>query len=476
MSSSTSPSDGPSSGQPQTLDRSQSAPATMEQASVPGLCQDQPGLQELPLPSSPAEDVGSTLHEVSPQPLPVHSNSTVSPVPSPSTDVLRTCTPPADVTSVSQYPGGEVQSGATMGDAEPDKVVNSSMLSHPEELSPIQPMEQEASEPDGSGVTETCVNDPSQSESVEMESPSATQGVVSCERDQSEGEHCSSSDSIPSLAAALMELHELLVSNNLAQSQYPSTSCSSSPPFTQETDEVVPEPRTPTPNNTVCIPSAAITAGAEPSDAKANHAALSDEGPSKCLVPDLSSQEEHLGRDTTETVEEQGAPQHPDGSEERRAVRQEQDEVSNISIFQLEPETPPDPAEGLEFRESPEGQQGRGAADGQASGTNTPDTLGLQTEHTFLSPLSTAACSPEEVSSTSASSSPPLAQAPQLTSSAPLLPSPHPFIEQFPAEHIERIQAAGFSAMEAAEALERAHGVVELALLTLLARSITVPT
>ncbi|XP_051270388.1 protein DDI1 homolog 2 isoform X1 [Dicentrarchus labrax] len=477
MSSSTSPSQSPSSGQPQTLDRSQSAPAAMEQASASGVCENQLGLQELPLPSSLAEDAGSTPHQVHPHPLPVHVNSKVPPVPSPSTDVLRTCTPPADVTTAPQYPGGELQTGAAEADAESDEVVNSSVLPHPEELSPVQPMEQEATESDTAEATEACPSAPRQSDSVEMESPPASQGGVSPERDQPEGEHCSSSDSIPSLAAALMELHELLVSNNQAQSQNRSTSCSPSHPFKQETDEVAPEPCPPTPENTQPIPFTAITAGAEPSDAKANHAAaVSDEGPSKCLVPDTSGQDEHLGGDTAETVEGQGPPQCPDGCGEKRADRCGQDEASNISFLQPEPEVPPDPAEDLEFREPPEGQQGRGVADGRASGTNTPDTLGLQTEHTFLSPLSMAVGSPDDISSTSPPSSPSLAQAPQPTSPAPLLPSPHPFIEQFPAEHIQRIQAAGFSAVEAAEALERAHGVVELALLALLARSITVPT
>ncbi|XP_070815164.1 protein DDI1 homolog 2 isoform X1 [Chaetodon trifascialis] len=473
MSSSTSPSQSPSSGQPQALDRSQSAPAAMEQTSTPGLCQDLPGLQEPPLPSSPVEDSGFTPHQV--DPLPVQSNSEVPPVSSTSTDILRTCTPPADATTVSQ--GGEVQPGATEGVAESDEVMKSSVLPHPEELSPIQPMEQEATESDAANATEACPSDPSPCDSVEMESPTASQGAASSERDQPEGEHCSSSESIPSLAAALMELHELLVSNNRAQSQNRSTSCSPSHPFKQETDEVALEPCTPTPENTQRIPSTAITASAESSDAKANHAAaVSDEGPSKCLVPDLSGQDEHLGGDIAETVEGQGPPQHPDDSRERRADSRGQDEANNISICQPEPEVSPDPVGDLEFREPPEGQQGRGVADGRASGTNTPDTVGLQTEHTFLSPLSMAVGSPEEVSSSSSPSSPPLAQAPQLTSPAPPLPSPHPFIEQFPAEHIQRIQAAGFSAMEAAEALERAHGVVELALLALLARSITVPT
>lgn len=377
------------------------------------------------------------------------------------------------MTTISQDPGGEVQLGATEGDAESDESVNNSMLPHLEELSPIQPMEQEVTESDTADTAEACPS----SDSVEMESPTASQGVVSSERDQPDGDRCSSSDSIPSLAAALMELHELLVSNNHAQSQNRSTSCSPSNPFTQDADKVSPEPCTPTPENTQPTPSTAITAGAEPSDAKANYAAaVSDEEPSKCLVPDLSGQDEHLGGDTAETVEGQGPPQCPDGLGERRADRCGQDEASNISLSQPEPEVPPNPARDLEFREPPEGQHGRGVADGQASGTNTPDTLGLQTEHTFLSPLSMAVGSPEEVSSTLSSSVPPLAQASQPSSPAPPLPSPHPFIEQFPAEHIQRIQAAGFSAREAAEALEQAHGVVELALLALLARSITVPT
>lgn len=473
MSSSTFPSQSPSSDQPQTLDRSQSAPAAMEVASAPEQCQDQPGFQEFPQTSSKAEDAGSTAHQVQPHPPPVRSNS---PVPSPETDVLPTCTSPADTTILSQYPEGEEFFRATEGDAESCEVENSSTLPQPQELPPIQPMEQETMESVTADTTGASPSPPSQPDSVEMESPIASDGVTS-ERDQPEGEHCSSSDNIPSLAAALMELHELLVSNNCAQAHNRSTSCSPSHPFGPDTDEVAPEPCTTSSKNIQSTPSTAITAGAEPSDAKANHAAaVSDEGLSTCLVPDLSGPNERLGGDTAETVEAQGPPQHTDGSREGRAERCGQDEASNISNLQPDPEVPPDPAGDLEFREPPEGQQERGVADGRDSGTNTPDTLGLQTEHTFLSPLSLAVGSPEEVSCTSSSSVPPLAQAPQPTSPAPFLPSPHPFIEQFPSEHIQRIQAAGFSAREAAEALEQAHGVVELALLALLARSITVPT
>lgn len=46
----------------------------------------------------------------------------------------------------------------------------------------------------------------------------------------------------------------------------------------------------------------------------------------------------------------------------------------------------------------------------------------------------------------------------------------------YPTEHVQRIQAAGFTSLEATEALAQAEGSVELALLLLLARKITVPT
>ncbi|KAF7668497.1 hypothetical protein LDENG_00007000 [Lucifuga dentata] len=446
----------------------------MVQPSTPEECQDKGGFKDLPQPSSLVEDSICPPHQIHP---PACSNSELAPVPSPSTEALPTCTPPPVMTVTGspafKDPEDEVLPTATRSEAESDEVANSTMLPHPEELAPIQPMEEEVSGSDTADAKEASENDPSQPDSAEMESLTAS------ERDQPERERCSSSDSIPSLAAALLELHQLLVSNNRSQSQNCSTSCSPSNPFRQDTDGVddypAHEPRTLTPENTQPTPSTAITAGAEPSNAKANHAAVFDEGPSKCLVPDPSGQDEHLHRDT-DTVVEPGPPQYPDDSWERGADTCGQDEPSNISISQPEPTGPSGLSGDLEFREPPEGQQGRGVADGRASGRNTPDTLSLQTEQTFLSPVSMTVGSPEEVSSTSSPSVPPLAQAPQPTSPAPLLPAPNPFFEQFPAEHIERIQAAGFSAREAAEALEQAHGIVELALLALLARSITVPT
>ncbi|CAN9512016.1 unnamed protein product [Ophioblennius macclurei] len=470
------PSQSPSSApQPQNpaLDRSQSAPAAMEQVPAPGPSQVRPGSRELPAPIHPAKDEASAPH-----PLPPHSNSKVPPVASSSTDVLHTCPPPADVTAMSQDPGSEAQPAIAEEAAQSGEAANSS-----EEVSHIQPMEQEAAGPDGADTTAVCPSAPSQPGSVEMESPAAA--TASAERDQPDGDRCSSSDSIPSLAAALMELHELLVSNNHAQSQNRSSSCSPSQPFGQDAERASPKPRPQTPDDARPTPSTAISAVVEDSDAKANHAAAaaaSDEEPSQYLVPDVSGQNELLGGDAAETGES-GAPPPPpcpDSSMDTRPDKCGQGEASDVSTSQSEPEVPPGAAVDLESREPPEGQLSRGVADGQASGNSGEDPL--QTERTFLNPTSlttTAAGSRDDVSSTLSSS---LSQAPQPSSPAPLLlpppppPPPHPFIEQFPAEHIQRIQAAGFSAREAVEALERAHGVVELALLALLARSITVPT
>ena len=139
-----------------------------------------------------------------------------------------------------------------------------------------------------------------------------------------------------------------------------------------------------------------------------------------------------------EAAHGQGEPACPDGRCESRAEGQGKASSG------------PPPQADLAVREPPEGQQGRGVADGRASGTCTPDSLGP-----LGGPAGPAAPSP---------------------SPAPPAPAPAPSIDRFPAEHLQRIQAEGFSAWEAAEALEQAHGVVELALLALLARNITVPT
>ncbi|XP_027858404.1 protein DDI1 homolog 2 isoform X2 [Xiphophorus couchianus] len=408
----------PSSCQSQnpTLDRSQSAPAAVQQA------------PQLPEPLTPENDA-SPPHSDHFHHLPHQSESNMSPTPSPTSDIFA---------SESQDPSGV----APADGVESDQVESSSH----EECLPEQPMDQEVNE---SEAAETAVAD-----SVEMACP-----ANSAEREQPDGDRCSSSDSIPSLAAALKELHELLV-----QSQNRSMSCSPSHPHGQDSDKASPEPSTPTPENTQSAPSTANAAAAETSDAKANCAA--DEKPSESPVPDLQGQAERLHENAAEIGEGLEPPRCPDSSEDR-----EETCISDSS--QPEPEVSPGSAAVPEFREPPEGQHGRGVADGQAA--NTPDSL--QMERAFLSPASAAVSPPQEVTSTSSSSATLLTQTPPPSSSpAPVPPSPRPFMEQFPAEHIQRIQAAGFSAREAVEALEQAHGVVEIALLALLARSITVPT
>ncbi|XP_054882974.1 protein DDI1 homolog 2 isoform X1 [Poeciliopsis prolifica] len=408
----------PSSCQSQnpTLDRSQSAPAAVQKA------------PQLPQPLTPENDA-SPPHSDLFHPLPLQSESDLSPTPS-----------PTSVTFTSESPD---PSGVAPADGvETDQVESSSR----EECLPEHPMDQ--------GVSESKAAETTEVDSVEMACP-----ADSAEREQPDGDRCSSSDSIPSLAAALKELHELLV-----QSQNRSMSCSPSHPQGQDSDKPSPEPSTPMPENTHPVPSTANAAAAETSDANANCAA--DEEPSESPVPDFQGQAERLHEDAAEMGEGLEPLRCPDSSQDR-------EETCDTDSSQPELEVSPSSAAVPEFREPPEGQYGRGVADGQAA--NTPDSL--QTEQAFLSPASAAVSPPQEVSSTSSSSAPLLTQAPPPSSSpAPVPPSPRPFMEQFPAEHIQRIQAAGFSAREAVEALEQAHGVVEIALLALLARSITVPT
>uniref|UniRef100_A0A3Q2PY52 DNA-damage inducible protein 2 n=1 Tax=Fundulus heteroclitus TaxID=8078 RepID=A0A3Q2PY52_FUNHE len=425
------------------LDRSQSAPATVQQAPASGP-------PELSQSLSPEKDA-SPPHGVHPHPLPLRSKPDASPVASPPSDMFPPCNPPANISTGSQDPSGEAPPGAAEGVAEPDEAESASMQTTPQECLPDPPMDQEATECDAAGSGEA--------KAVEMEAPSA-----SAEREQPDGDRCSSSDSIPSLAAALKELHELLV-----QSQNRSVSCSPSHPHGPDSDKASPEPSTPTPEITQPAASTANAAGAGTSVAKANCAAAaaaaagSDEETSQRPALDLPAQVERLHGDAAATGEGLGPRRRPEDGAGQDGEEARAGEVS-------EPEVSPAPAAVPEFREPPEGQHGRGVADGQASGADTPD--GVQTERAFLSPASATLTPPEEVSSTSSSSAPLLTQAPPPSSPAP----PRPVMEAFPAEHIQRIQAAGFSATEAVEALEQAHGVVEIALLALLARSITVPT
>ncbi|XP_019716678.1 protein DDI1 homolog 2 isoform X1 [Hippocampus comes] len=277
---------------------------------------------------------------------------------------------------------------------EPSKVENSSNLPYPE-VAHSQPMEHEAA---GSEMMNPC-----QPDSFEMDS--------SC-RDQPEG-----SEGIPSLAAALLELHELLLSNKCGAPR-PST-------HSEEEDPTLIRPE---PSNAKAKPAVACEAPPEREGADFSEGALESSSKArdsniyhpKSVSPPESPAE---ARDPSIYNPESANPPKPPA------------EARGPSIYNPESASPPKCDGG--FREPPEGQQESGDVHGRVSDTNTPDSIASGT-------------------------------------SASLLPGT--FTEQFPAEHIQRIQAAGFSARDATEALEQAHGVVELALLVLLARSITVPT
>lgn len=413
---------------PQMLDGSQSAPATGGQASASGLCQDRPGVQALPQPSASAKNVIAPPRGGRP------SSTPPPPLVAPSPEVLASSFA-AEAPTQAQDPGVEAELGAAGGGSESEDLKNTTLPA-----SPTQAMEHEAVEPDVAGGVEVCHSDPTQSDPVEMEFPVDSRDAASSEREQPEKERPSPpcSDSIPSLAAALMELHELLVSSNQAHA------ASSG----QDPDTHAP------PLGGAHTPSPTVAPGAESSDAKANgSAAASDEGPPDRVARDPSEPE---SGGPTENVEGQGPAQCPGSSMDRTT----QEHEAKTSLVQADPGAPSASVGELEPTEPAAGFQ---------AGARDP---GPQAECASLRPAAVTT----EVSDSPVDSSPPVPEVLQLSSPDPSVSSGPPLIDHFPAEHIQRIQAAGFSASEAAEALQRAHGVVELALLTLLARSITVPT
>lgn len=289
---------------------------------------------------------------------------------------------------------------------------------------------------------EPCPAEPATS-SVHSESEKS---VIPCERDQTEV------DNIPSLAQALKELHKLLMS-----SSWPTVSGSiplSDPNATtsrQDVDEVDQDhaarnqvtlnPTIDTSSNT------ATTNDKEGSVAKAEFSSQSVRD-----TPDVPNNPRHTENQPSSLVDPivEQTIQHPYAAEGNCALVIE--ETSSQGDLEL-----------------PEGQQEQDIGDENTSGIDISTDLSQQ------HPLSVAA------SFSTNSSLRPSPQT-QATATDPLFLedsnqlAPQPLMGQFPLEHIQRIQASGFSALEAAEALEQAQGSVELALLVLLARNITVPS
>lgn len=250
-------------------------------------------------------------------------------------------------------------------------------------------------------------------------------------RDQSEN------DSMPPLAKALKELHELLMSNSNAQacawSPLSATLTTTPRPDTGEEDH------NPTGNN---------YAGVNPNVISSSHTATTNKttfAKSEC--------------DALET----------DGTFEGLTVRSQTQEASQTNGFT-------DISIEENMTQFPEGNQ----MDESREGLMLEPEDAPPAEPSQPQPLSVAAGSSADSSNlVPVESSYPSIQSPGLA----FLPLPNAIQPstltvsgQYPAEHIQRIQAAGFSSHEAAEALEQAEGSVELALLVLLARKITVPT
>lgn len=264
-----------------------------------------------------------------------------------------------------------------------------------------------------------------------METRLVSKNEMISERDQSE---C---DSIPSLAQALKELHKLLMSNSNAQG------CAWSPLSANHTN-------TPRPDNNEVNhnPTENYYAGVNPNDISSSHTATTNN--TMFAKPEYDS------------IEEDGTFEGPTV----RSPTQEVNQTNGFADINVEKDIM-QCSEGSQINENRERLL--------LEPEEAPPAVSLQQQ-----PLSVAAGSSTDnsnlvpvESSYSSVQSPALALHPLPDS---IQTSTHELSGQYPVEHIQRIQAAGFSSHEAAEALEQADGSVELALLVLLARKITVPT
>lgn len=281
-----------------------------------------------------------------------------------------------------------------------------------DEDSPVQTMEEEEADP--------CP--------VEMECPPAPEAAASPEV-----------EAVPSLAAALIELHELLVSNTRTQAPDRSASCSPPHQPAPGQDHVRPSPEAAELETTM--------GGAIPAQVdQATELDVRDGCP-----PGGPSSQQPGDREQKATEAPSGLLERPASAEPRQPAAV----TSDPSLLQLE-ETSLSPLPMVV--DSPGGVSPKSPSQPPLNPPGAPPTV--------PEPPRTSLSSPNPSGTLPAPLNPP----------ENTLPPSQPLIDQFPAEHIQQIQAAGFSAVEAAEALERAHGVVELALLVLLARSITVPT
>ncbi|XP_060775645.1 protein DDI1 homolog 2 isoform X2 [Neoarius graeffei] len=264
-----------------------------------------------------------------------------------------------------------------------------------------------------------------------METRLVSKSEMTSEKDQSE------SDGIPSLAKALKELHKLLMSNSNAQacawSPQSATHATTPRPDTDEVDHN-PTGKDHASVNPNVISSSHTATTNKTMFAKSEYDSLEEDGTFEGLTVSCQRQEGSQTNGFANISIEEDVTHFPEGNQV--------DE--NGEGLMLEPKEAP-PAE-------PSQQQLLSVA------------VSASADSSNLVPVE---------SSNPSIQSPELALAPLSDS---IQPSTLALSGQYPAEHIQRIQAAGFSFHEAAAALEQAEGSVELALLVLLARKITVPT
>lgn len=254
---------------------------------------------------------------------------------------------------------------------------------------------------------------------------------MTLERDQSE------SDVIPSLAQALKELHKLLMSNSNAQAgawSPLSATCTTTPkPDTDEMDHNT-TGKDYTGVNPNVISSSYTATTNKATFAKSEYTALEMDDTFEGLTVSSQGQETTHTNGFTNISIEENMTQFPEGNQV--------DE--NREGLMLEPdEAPP-----------PDSSQPQPLSVAVGSSADSLNLVPVESSHPSIqSPGLTLYPLPDDIQ-----------------------PSTLMVSGQYPAEHIQRIQAAGFSSHEAAQALEQAEGSVELALLVLLARKISVPT
>lgn len=292
---------------------------------------------------------------------------------------------------------------------------------------------------------------------VHSDSEKSTESGLVPEIDQREA------DNNPSLAQALKELHNLLMSNSSPQGCGRSPlSDLNTPTPRQDADEVAQDFAA---TNSVMLDptrdAMCITATTDDTEDGVAKADLTSQSVGE--IPDFltSSNPRNLENQSTRLVDEQKM-QCPHTPEENQ-------DLTNKDDFGL-----PSFKEDHDVRQFHKGQQKQNIADENTSGIDTFNSADPSQQH----PLSVASGSSTDFSLEPVASPHPQTQAPDVDNSLgdSIQPGPQPSMGQFPLEHIQRIQASGFSVNEAAEALEQAQGSVELALLMLLARKITVPT